>query len=146
MAQQGSIEDLSQGGVGIYKALSVVLIFTTILYINLTSTARAVAKFPLIGQSLGGYTKRRAYFATQALELFREGYSKVANNVLYRISTMLMVRSSRILYGVSLHPMVRKQWLVVISVLVLNCLRRGTRTSPSIRRRTARKARERREQ
>lgn len=123
MAQPGSIEDLSQGGVGIYKGLSVVLVLTTILYINLTSTARAVAKFPLIGQSLGGYTKRRTYFATQALDLFREGYSKVPSNVQYRISIMLMHRSSRTLYGVSPHPMVGQSGLVVTYIPKLNCHR-----------------------
>ena len=86
MAQPGGIEDISLGGVGIYRALSVVLVLITILYVNLTSTAIAVARFPLIGQSLGGYTKRRAFFATQALDLFREGHLKVPSNVQYRIS------------------------------------------------------------
>lgn len=106
MAHQPKLESLYQGGPVVYKAVSVLLVLATVLYLHSRSAIKDVSRFPLIGQNVGGFSKRRRYFVNHALELFLEGYLKVPFNVEHHISILLIILSSKTLCGVSLQQMV----------------------------------------
>lgn len=78
MAHQTEIQNLFPQGSAAYWGLSMLLVLATVLYIHSRSTVKGVRQFPLIGQNVGGFSKRRRYFVHHALELFLEGYLKVA--------------------------------------------------------------------
>ena len=100
------VEDHSLDSLAVYKAISAFLVLATVLYIHSRAAVWSVSKFPLIGQSLGGSSKRRRYFVDHALELFFEGYLKVLLYADRRASILLIISSGRILCGVSLHLIV----------------------------------------
>lgn len=106
MAPQALLENLYQDGPAVYKAISVLLVLATVLYIHSRSAVKDVSRFPLIGQNVGGFSKRRRYFVNHALELFLEGYLKVPFNVEHHMSILLIILSSKTLCGVSLQQMV----------------------------------------
>ncbi|KAL7621684.1 hypothetical protein AAE478_009011 [Parahypoxylon ruwenzoriense] len=43
-------------------------------------------KFPLVGEELGGYNKRRRYYLDNAVELYKQGYKKFKNSI-WRITS-----------------------------------------------------------
>lgn len=81
MAHQPVLESLYQDGPAVYKAISVLLVLATVLYLHSRSAVKDVSRFPLIGQNVGGFSKRRRYFVNHALELFSEGYLKFKDSV-----------------------------------------------------------------
>ncbi|KAF6233972.1 hypothetical protein HO173_007802 [Letharia columbiana] len=81
MAHQALLENLYQDGPAVYKAISVLLVLATVLYLHSRSAVKDVSRFPLIGQNVGGFSKRRRYFVNHALELFLEGYLKFKDSV-----------------------------------------------------------------
>ena len=113
MAHQHKVESFSQASLTVYKAISVLSILATVLYIRSRYAVRAVSRFPLIGQNLGGFSKRRKYFADHALGLFLEGYRKVLLNVERHRSILLILLSSKTRCGVSLHPTVTRMMIFV---------------------------------
>lgn len=82
------------------------VVLATVLYIYSRSANKSVRRFPLIGQTLGGYSKRRRYFQAHALELFLEGYLKVPFHIESHMIISLIVLSSKNLCGVLLRRMV----------------------------------------
>ena len=102
------VENHLLDSLAVYKAVSAFLILATVLYIHSRAAVWSVSKFPLIGQSLGGSSKRRRYFVDHALELFIEGYLKVLLYADRRTFILLIISSGRTLCGVSLHLIVGK--------------------------------------
>ena len=108
MAHQPKLENHSLDSLAVYKAISAFLVLSTVLYIHSRAAVWSVSKFPLIGQNLGGSSKRRRYFVDHALELFLEGYLRVLLHADRRTSIVLIVSSVRTLCGVSLRLIVGK--------------------------------------
>lgn len=75
---QPSSNSFLQHGSAVYGIISTFLFLAIILYACYRSTD--ASKFPLIGQNLGGFIRRRIYFSNHALELFLEGYEKVLSD------------------------------------------------------------------
>lgn len=141
MAHQPVLESLYQDGPAVYKAISVLLVLATVLYLHSRSAVKDVSRFPLIGQNVGGFSKRRRYFVNHALELFSEGYLKVPFNVEHHISILLIILSLKTLCGVSLQQMVGNMMTFPHSGPVLTSHRRGASASSSLRRGTSRTTR-----
>lgn len=81
MAHPTKSEGLPHDGSAAYTALSVLFVLVTLLYFRWRSAIGDISNFPLVGKELGGFSQRRQYFGGHALEIFREGISKVFSNI-----------------------------------------------------------------
>ena len=107
MAHQAKNEGFPHDDSAAYTAISVLFVLVTILYLRWRSVKSDVSNFPWTGRELGGFSMRRQYFVGHALELFREGHSKVPFNISLNQVISLIILSSKTPSGVSLQQMVR---------------------------------------
>ena len=60
-----------------YKLLGTFATLGAFYLISYLLLSHQSLKFPLVGEELGGYHKRRAYYTDHAVELYKQGYKKV---------------------------------------------------------------------
>ncbi|RYP61968.1 hypothetical protein DL770_009669 [Monosporascus sp. CRB-9-2] len=65
----------------VYKTVIAGSLVAMSFYLYWHFALRGVSRFPLIGEELGGFDKRRRYFVDHALKLFREGTEKFKDSV-----------------------------------------------------------------
>ncbi|KAI1248628.1 hypothetical protein MGN70_009828 [Eutypa lata] len=69
-----------------YKLLGTFATLGAFYLISYLLLSHQSLKFPLVGEELGGYHKRRAYYTDHAVELYKQGYKKFKNSV-WRITS-----------------------------------------------------------